>query len=943
MNDGLNSQKSDSRYIVICLIMVTISGLLSALFINYQLYQSRHIAEQISNSVEYSLSTLTPMLNEQQDVIERIEKARHEANLSYVYVRKILKELGRKKTDGSNDNLIKQAELSADKIKLVRVLIDESRRSTDEVGGNFNYMLDQLENLGRVKEVSSSLNVLFTITVITMSLLTFVLLLGTLFIHHSLKRIKAASEQTLRARAELQQSQVQQTISDLNCLLSGERSVDDISKRFLEFLAPKLGAGVATFYYFDNGTLCFKQGYAYSCGAVKEYKLGEGIVGQVAVQKTTLELDLAPKGYLNIASGIGSIDATSLVVVPVFKDQDEEIKGVVEFGLLTSLTGFQYALLQESIGILTIAIRSAQYRDNLNHLLNKSEQQKHQLEVNSRKLVQARDDAQQATRAKSEFLAAMSHEIRTPMNGVLGMLQVLQDTGMSKEQSKYLQVISGSAESLLRIINDILDFSKIEVGKVEIENVPFDLLLLIEDVFEQLNSNARKNGVSLLLYFDPRVPRLVRGDPVRIRQILINVLGNGIKFTHEGYVQLNIEALKMKAGKENIAFRVKDTGVGIAKDKLAMVFNQFTQSDSSISRQFGGTGLGLSISKSLTESMGGEITVSSTVGQGSLFTFNLLLDRQEENIAFPIQRSYRLKVLLVDSNEPRSRMLQIQIASWGMEYCHVSNIEQMLGRIKEGADQQCRFDCLIIDEDLVELTELDYFSADNRPLSLKDASLIMLQSVHKKTLIDSGDSDFSSVFSNPIKLSDLMSVLAETCDGLESQNTVVSSVVEPATADSLTADSLTAESLRVDPLPLGLGALKVLLVDDNKINQKVASVMLEQMGICADIAENGEDAIAMLMLSPYDLVLMDCQMPVMDGYTAARTIRQNQQSYSNIYIIALTANAMDGDKDKCLEAGMNDYLSKPLRKGDLAAKLQQVLIKKEGWQAKAEVSESPNM
>lgn len=804
-------------------------------------------------------------------------------------------------------------------------------------------MLDQLENLGRVKEVSSSLNVLFTITVITMSLLTFVLLLGTLFIHHSLKRIKAASEQTLRARAELQQSQVQQTISDLNCLLSGERSVDDISKRFLEFLAPKLGAGVATFYYFDNGTLCFKQGYAYSCGAVKEYKLGEGIVGQVAVQKTTLELDLAPKGYLNIASGIGSIDATSLVVVPVFKDQDEEIKGVVEFGLLTSLTGFQYALLQESIGILTIAIRSAQYRDNLNHLLNKSEQQKHQLEVNSRKLVQARDDAQQATRAKSEFLAAMSHEIRTPMNGVLGMLQVLQDTGMSKEQSKYLQVISGSAESLLRIINDILDFSKIEVGKVEIENVPFDLLLLIEDVFEQLNSNARKNGVSLLLYFDPRVPRLVRGDPVRIRQILINVLGNGIKFTHEGYVQLNIEALKMKAGKENIAFRVKDTGVGIATDKLAMVFNQFTQSDSSISRQFGGTGLGLSISKSLTESMGGEITVSSTVGQGSLFTFNLLLDRQEENIAFPIQSSHRLKVLLVDSNEPRSRMLQIQIASWGMEYCHVSNIEQMLGRIKEGADQQCRFDCLIIDEDLVELTELDYFSADNRPLSLKDASLIMLQSVHKKTLIDSGDSDFSCVFSNPIKLSDLMSVLAETCDGLESQNTVVSSVVEPATADSLTADSLTAESLRVDPLPLGLGALKVLLVDDNKINQKVASVMLEQMGICADIAENGEDAIAMLMLSPYDLVLMDCQMPVMDGYTAARTIRQNQQSYSNIYIIALTANAMDGDKDKCLEAGMNDYLSKPLRKGDLAAKLQQVLIKKEGWQAKAEISESPNM
>lgn len=920
MNEDLKSQQNHSRLIITCLIAVSLCGFVSTLFINYQLYQSRNIAHQIGNSTQYSLSTLTPMLNEQQQIVENIYKAKREANLSYVFTRNILKELKKSNIENSTKEiLINMTEQGIDKVKSVRSLIDESMRFTDEVGGNFNFMIDQLENLGRVKDVETSLTVVFRIALITLSLLTLVLLLSTLFIHYSLKRIKIASEQALKARAELQQSQVQQKISELNCLLSGERSIDDLSKNFLEFLAPNLGAGVAAFYYLENDILCFKQGYAYSSDAGKCYKLGEGIIGQVAVQKTVIELEQVAEGYLDITSGMGSVAPNRVIAVPIIKDQSEDIKGVIEFGLFTPLTGFQYALLQESIGVLTISIRSAEYRNNLNQLLHQSEQQKYQLEVNSKKLIEARDEAQQATRTKSDFLAAMSHEIRTPMNGVLGMLQVLQDTGMSKEQSKYLQVISGSAESLLKIINDILDFSKIEAGKIELENVPFDLLLLIEDVIEQLYNNAREKEISLLMYFDPNVPRLVKGDPGRVRQILINLLGNGIKFTHQGYVQLNIEVLAEKDGKSNIVFKVKDTGVGIEDNKIDMIFNQFTQSDSSTSRQFGGTGLGLSISKCLTELMGGQITAISKIGQGSLFSFNILLDKQEGNVNFPSRDLHQQKILLADSNELRSRMIQDQIASWGLDYSHVSNIEQLLSTLREEINERNHYDILIIDEDLVSSIELNYLISENRPLSLEGSSMIMLQSEHKKELIEADGTCFSGVLSNPVKPSDLMDHIAVAWDSSES-------ILKPSSTEKTVQTSV--EPSTIEPLPFNLDAMQILLVDDNKVNQKVAAVMLKQLGLSADIAGNGEEAIAMLIQSPYDLVLMDCQMPVMDGYTATREIRQSQQPFSNIYIIALTANAMNGDKEKCLEAGMNDYLTKPLRKADLLAKLQKVLKSK---------------
>ncbi|MCW8327836.1 ATP-binding protein [Photobacterium sp. SDRW27] len=949
MNDGLNSQHSYSRYIVLCLIMVTFVGLLSGLFINYKLYQSRQIAREVSNSAQYSLSTLTPMLNEQREVIARIDKARSEANIGYAYVKKLLKELRASELDNkTTENLIPKAEQGASKIKSVRILIDESRRSTDEVGGNFNFMLDQLESLGRVKDINSSLNVVFTITVITMSLLTLVLFLGTIFIHHSLKRIKAASEQALRAKAKLEQSKVQQKAAELTRLLSGEYSIGRLTKSFLDFLAPELGIGVAAFYYLENDVLCFKQGYAYSGDTDKLYHFGEGIIGQVAEQRKAIELDKVPQGYIEITSGLGSINPKRILAIPVLKEQTDELQGVVEFGLLSSLSGYQHALLKESLKILTISINSAEYRENLNQLLRHSEQQTHQLavaskemeqqnyllqlqkeeaerakvelEINSQQLILARDEAQQATRTKSEFLAAMSHEIRTPMNGVLGMLQVLEDTGMSDEQAKHLNVITSSAESLLKIINDILDFSKIEAGKVELENVSFDLLQLAEGVVEQLYHSAVDKNLNLLLYFDQSVPQIVKGDPGRVRQILLNLIGNGIKFTHQGYVQLSIEKQLQLDGKENIVFKVTDTGIGIDEDKLDMVFQQFTQSDSSTSRQFGGTGLGLSISKSLTESMGGQMSVTSQSGQGSVFQFNILFDKQKNHNVFPVKYLQQLHILLVDSHEIRSKLLQSQLETWELNFSRAATVEQMMDCMQRCSREQSHYDLLLIDEDLVESAEIDFSLRENLPLIFQNVQLVMLQSMDKKAWGESAAPCFTKKLRNPVKPSDLLNVMTEAFEQTNPHHALVSSQAEDMPSSVVKPAAV---------VPIGQSDMNVLLVDDNKVNQNVAALMLKKLGITADIASNGEEAFAMLMQSPYDLVLMDCHMPVMDGYTASRKIRQSKHAFSDVYIIALTANAMEGDKDKCLDAGMNDYLAKPLRKDELAEKIKLAKTDKE--------------
>ncbi|MFK7845175.1 MAG: response regulator [Rhodothermales bacterium] len=552
---------------------------------------------------------------------------------------------------------------------------------------------------------------------------------------------------------------------------------------------------------------------------------------------------------------------------------------------------------RDEIGTVVKAFNDLQSQQAANEAELRASRDELELRVAERtsELATAKEEAEAANEAKSSFLATMSHEIRTPMNGIIGMSLLLEGTKLSNEQREFSQTIKNAANTLLSIINDILDFSKVEAGAVDLEAIPIDLIEAVESSAELVAAKAAEKRVELACNVHPQVPVGIIGDSTRLKQILLNLLNNAVKFTEQGEVVLDVE---IGSTPDHIRFSVKDTGIGIPEDRMDRLFKSFSQVDASTTRRYGGTGLGLVITKKLVELMGGEIKIVSTVGEGTTFSFEIPVHTTElptsANQSEQISLIQKRRILIVDDNQTNRLILSNKLQAWNINVTSAALPSETLSLLNDDSD----YDLIILDYKMPEMDGVQLSKKIQTKLHKNTPPIILFTSVSPlqqdfRRQID--EANFSSILTKPAKTSQLLAAIAQA-----------------SSADTETAFSDHAPSSFEQRNLNGEVSLSILLVDDNGINRKVASKILKRIGYDCDIVESGIDAIHACQKNDYDLVLMDIEMPEMDGITATEQIRSTLPTDRVPYIVALTANAMASEKQRYLDSGMDGYLSKPI-------------------------------